>query len=70
MSNRLEADTKLLSLARDALSLDPMDRDVLGPVQSEIKDLREACSLVFNKSRTRRAFARDATGRCRFDPLR
>lgn len=41
MSGRLEADSKLLSLARDALSLDPMDRDVLGPVQGEIKDLRE-----------------------------
>lgn len=49
MTVRLEAESKLLSSARDALSLDPVDRDVLGPVQGEIKDLREvscACSQL------------------------
>lgn len=41
MSGKLETESKLLSAARDALSLEAMDRDVLGPVQAEIKDLRE-----------------------------
>lgn len=41
MTGKLEAESKLLSAARDALSLDPEDKDVLGPVQGEMKDLRE-----------------------------
>lgn len=41
MTAKLESETKLLSSARDALSLEPMERDVLGPMQVEITDLRE-----------------------------
>lgn len=41
MTATLESESKLLSSARDALSLDPMERDVLGPIQAEISDLRE-----------------------------
>lgn len=44
MTAKLESETKLLSAARDALSLEPMDRDVLGPVRAEIVDLREVSS--------------------------
>ncbi len=42
MTAKLGAESKLLSSARDALSLEPMERDVLGPMQAEITDLREA----------------------------
>ncbi|CAM9318020.1 unnamed protein product, partial [Hapterophycus canaliculatus] len=41
MTATLESESKLLSSARDALSLEPMERDVLGPIQAEITDLRE-----------------------------
>lgn len=41
MTAKLESESKLLSSARDALSLEPMERDVLGPMQAEITDLRE-----------------------------
>lgn len=41
MTARLESESKLLAAARDALSLDPTERDVLGPMQAEITDLRE-----------------------------
>lgn len=41
MTAKLESESKLLSAARDALSLEPIERDVLGPMQAEITDLRE-----------------------------
>ena len=41
MSATLDSESKLLAAARDALSLDPVDRDVLGPIQDEMVDLRE-----------------------------
>lgn len=41
MTAKLGSESKLLSSARDALSLEPMERDVLGPMQAEITDLRE-----------------------------
>lgn len=44
MTARLEGESKLLAAARDALSLDPTERDVLGPMQAEITDLREVRS--------------------------
>ena len=44
MTARLEGESKLLAAARDALSLDPTERDVLGPMQAEITDLREVSS--------------------------
>ena len=44
MTARLESESKLLAAARDALSLDPTERDVLGPMQAEITDLREVSS--------------------------
>lgn len=51
MTGRLETESKLLSAARDALSLDPVDRDVIGPVQGEIKDLREvSCPSPFDST--------------------
>lgn len=48
MTAKLESESKLLSSARDALSLEPMERDVLGPMQAEINDLREVseCKIL------------------------
>lgn len=50
MTATLESESKLLSAARDALSLEPMERDVLGPMQAEIVDLREVSSPLYGRS--------------------
>lgn len=58
MTAKLESESKLLSSARDALSLEPMERDVLGPMQSEIADLREVSvvnGFAFGKDMTSQA---------------
>ncbi|CAM9128550.1 unnamed protein product [Discosporangium mesarthrocarpum] len=52
MATRLRTETDLLSAARDALSLEPTGRDLLAPVQEEMKDLKEvweAMSHVWEK---------------------